>query len=109
MRCVVAPTIMRDREAAAALKSQPAELVDLPKFPNEKIDPARSGGDIVVQACANDPQVAVHAIRNLARAGSGVVEYKWSQLGFGHATATTRGRVLPAFPAPDSYLPQAST
>ena len=31
------------------------------------MDPARCGGDIVVQACANDPQVAVHAIRNLAR------------------------------------------
>ncbi len=47
-------------------------------------------GDIAIQACSDNPQVAIHALRNLARAGSGVVEYKWSQLGFGHATATTR-------------------
>ena len=47
----------------------PAELAPLPKFPNETMDPARCGGDICVQACANAPQVAVHAIRTLARVG----------------------------------------
>ena len=34
---------------------------------------ARSDGDLCVQACADDPQVAVHAIRNLARIGFGTV------------------------------------
>ena len=42
--------------------------------------PAR-GGDLCVQACADDPQVAVHAIRNLARIGFGTVAVRWSQLG----------------------------
>ncbi len=65
--------------------ARPKELKDLPKF----------SGDIAIQACSDNPQVAIHAIRNLARAGSGVVEYKWSQLGFGHATATTRGHRTP--------------
>ncbi|MGP4054066.1 iron uptake transporter deferrochelatase/peroxidase subunit [Mycobacterium sp. 4D054] len=74
---------------------RPAELVDLPKFPNEKIDPARSGGDIVVQACANDPQVAVHAIRNLARIGFGTVAVRYSQLGFGRTSSTTREQTTP--------------
>ncbi|MGE2734767.1 iron uptake transporter deferrochelatase/peroxidase subunit [Mycolicibacterium vaccae] len=74
---------------------KPAELVDLPKFPNEKIDPARSGGDIVVQACANDPQVAVHAIRNLARIGFGTVAVRYSQLGFGRTSSTTREQTTP--------------
>lgn len=74
---------------------KPAELVDLPKFPNEKIDPARSGGDIVVQACANDPQVAVHAIRNLARIGFGTVAVRYSQLGFGRTSSTTRSQTTP--------------
>lgn len=74
---------------------KPAELVDLPKFPNEKIDPARSGGDIVVQACANDPQVAVHAIRNLARIGFGTVAVRYSQLGFGRTSSTTRDQATP--------------
>ena len=74
---------------------KPAQLVDLPKFPNEKIDPARSGGDIVVQACANDPQVAVHAIRNLARIGFGTVAVRYSQLGFGRTSSTTREQATP--------------
>lgn len=74
---------------------KPAQLVDLPKFPYEKIEPARSGGDIVVQACANDPQVAVHAIRNLARIGFGTVAVRYSQLGFGRTSSTTREQATP--------------
>ncbi|GAA2159972.1 iron uptake transporter deferrochelatase/peroxidase subunit [Actinomadura napierensis] len=68
---------------------RPAALVDLPRFSGENLDPARSGGDICVQACADDPQVAVHAIRNLARIGMGVVGVRWSQLGFGKTSSTT--------------------
>jgi deferrochelatase/peroxidase EfeB len=41
-----------------------------------------------VQACANDPQVAVHAIRNLARIGFGTVAVRWAQLGFGRTSST---------------------
>ncbi|MGZ8801633.1 MAG: iron uptake transporter deferrochelatase/peroxidase subunit [Mycobacterium sp.] len=74
---------------------KPAELVDLPTFPNESIDPAKSGGDIVVQACANDPQVAVHAIRYLARIGFGTVALRYSQLGFGRTASTTRDQSTP--------------
>ncbi|WP_019631019.1 iron uptake transporter deferrochelatase/peroxidase subunit [Actinomadura atramentaria] len=69
--------------------SRPAALVDLPHFPGDALDPARSGGDIAVQACADDPQVAVHAIRNLARIGFGTVAIRWSQLGFGKTSSTT--------------------
>jgi deferrochelatase/peroxidase EfeB len=52
-------------------------------------------GDIVIQACADDPQVAVHAVRNLTRAGSGVVEVRWSQLGYGAASKTTQDEDTP--------------
>jgi deferrochelatase/peroxidase EfeB len=48
-----------------------------------------------VQACANDPQVAVHAIRNLARIGFGRVSVRWSQLGFGRTSSTTRAQATP--------------
>ncbi|MEV0776550.1 iron uptake transporter deferrochelatase/peroxidase subunit [Streptomyces sp. NPDC050428] len=68
---------------------RPEALVDLPKFPGDNLDPARSGGDLCVQACADDPQVAVHAIRNLARIGFGRVAIRWSQLGFGKTSSTT--------------------
>lgn len=74
---------------------RPAELQDLPKFPNETMDPTRSGGDICVQACANDPQVAVHAIRNLARVGFGTVAVRYSQLGFGRTSSTTKDQATP--------------
>jgi deferrochelatase/peroxidase EfeB len=74
---------------------RPAGLSPLPKFTNETMDPARSGGDICVQACANDPQVAVHAIRNLARVGFGTVAVRYSQLGFGRTSSTTREQSTP--------------
>ena len=74
---------------------RPAALVDLPHFPGDALDPDRSGGDIAVQACADDPQVAVHAIRNLARIGFGVVAVRWSQLGFGKTSSTTPGAQTP--------------
>jgi deferrochelatase/peroxidase EfeB len=74
---------------------RPAPLIDLPHFPGDNLDAARSGGDICVQACADDPQVAVHAIRNLARIGFGVVAVRWSQLGFGKTSSTTPDQQTP--------------
>ncbi|GAA4876412.1 iron uptake transporter deferrochelatase/peroxidase subunit [Kitasatospora terrestris] len=68
---------------------RPEALVDLPKFRGDRLDPNRVGGDICVQACADDPMIAVHAIRNLARIGMGVVNVRWSQLGFGKTSSTT--------------------
>jgi len=74
---------------------RPAELEDLPPLPGDELDPARSGGDIGVQACADDPQVAFHAIRNLARSGRGRVVMRWSQLGFGRTSSTSNTRETP--------------
>ncbi|MDX3643948.1 iron uptake transporter deferrochelatase/peroxidase subunit [Streptomyces sp. MB09-02B] len=68
---------------------RPEALVDLPQFAGDNLDKARSGGDLCVQACADDPQVAVHAVRNLARIGFGKVSVRWSQLGFGKTSSTT--------------------
>lgn len=74
---------------------RPAALRDLPHFPADRLDPARTGGDLCVQACANDPQVAVHAVRNLARIGFGVVSVRWSQLGFGRTSSTSTTQQTP--------------
>lgn len=65
---------------------RPAALADLPAFATDNLDPARSGGDLAVQACSDDPQVAFHAIRNLARIARDVATLRWSQSGFGGAT-----------------------
>ena len=69
--------------------ARPEALVDLPVFNSDVLDPARSDGDIAVQACADDPQVAFHAIRNLTRIGRGIVTLRWSQLGFGRTSTTS--------------------
>lgn len=74
---------------------RPAALRRLPHFPADQLDPTRSDGDLCVQACANDPQVAVHAIRNLSRLGFGTVALRWAQLGFGRTSSTTRAQSTP--------------
>lgn len=74
---------------------RPDALVDLEAFPGDNLDAARSGGDLCVQACADDPQVAVHAIRQLARIGFGKVAVRWSQLGFGKTSSTTPDEQTP--------------
>jgi deferrochelatase/peroxidase EfeB len=76
-------------------QSQPAALVQLPAFAGDELDPERSGGDLAVQACADDPQVAFHAVRNLARIGRGAVVMRWSQLGFGRTSSTSRAQETP--------------
>ncbi|MFJ9019128.1 iron uptake transporter deferrochelatase/peroxidase subunit [Streptomyces sp. NPDC102259] len=68
---------------------RPDALIALPTFAGDALDAARSNGDLCIQACADDPQVAVHAIRNLARIGMGKVVIRWSQLGFGKTSSTT--------------------
>ncbi len=70
-------------------------LKDLPALPGDELDRERCGGDLAVQACADDPQVAFHAVRNLARLGRGTVAMRWSQLGFGRTSTTTRAQSTP--------------
>ncbi|HEY0812847.1 MAG TPA: iron uptake transporter deferrochelatase/peroxidase subunit [Pseudonocardia sp.] len=74
---------------------KPAGLAPLPAFRGDQLDPALSGGDLCVQACADDPQVAVHAVRNLARMGFGTTAVRWSQLGFGRTSSTSTSQATP--------------
>ncbi|MER6846002.1 iron uptake transporter deferrochelatase/peroxidase subunit [Streptomyces platensis] len=87
----IGPTLFeKDGKDRFGIKERrPEALIELPQFPGDNLDKARSGGDLCVQACADDPQVAVHAIRNLARIGFGKVAIRWSQLGFGKTSSTT--------------------
>jgi len=79
----------RDRFGLAARR--PAALIDLPKFPGDQLVEEHTGGDLSVQACAEDAQVAFHAVRQLARIADNVARIRWVQTGFlpnspGHAT-----------------------
>lgn len=74
---------------------RPPALQALPRFTGDALVPERSGGDLCVQACADDPQVAVHAIRNLSRIAFGRASIRWSQLGFGRTSKTTSDQSTP--------------
>jgi len=82
-----------DRFGIAAKK--PDLLTKLPRFSGDALRPESGGGDLCIQACADDPQVAVHAIRNLSRIAFGRASIRWSQLGFGRTSSTSTSQVTP--------------
>src|SRR5699024_6941608 len=56
------PSLFRDdegRDRFGLADRRPRALERLPHFPADHLDPHRSDGDLCVQACADDPQVAV--------------------------------------------------
>lgn len=76
-------------ETYGLAEKKPALMRELVQLPSDNLQPAFTGGDLSLQACADDPQVAYHAIRNLARIAkaTGAAETRWSVLGFGRASA----------------------
>ena len=79
------PGVFDDRFGLAGRR--PRLLSPLPALPSDRLDPALTGGDLSLQACADDPQVAYHAIRDLARIARGTATVRWTVLGFGRASA----------------------
>jgi deferrochelatase/peroxidase EfeB len=68
---------------------RPEAFVDLPGFIGDQLVPEKTGGDLSVQACGDDPQVVFHAVRQLARMADGVARIKWVQTGFARNSATS--------------------
>jgi deferrochelatase/peroxidase EfeB len=87
------PGLFDSRFGLASRK--PVELGELPRFLGDQLIPMSSSGDLCIQACADDPQVAVHAIRNLSRIAFGRAQIRWSQLGFGRTSKTTVDQSTP--------------
>jgi deferrochelatase/peroxidase EfeB len=69
-----------DRFGLAARRPPPQ--VDLPRFVGDQMVPQRTGGDLSVQACSDDPQANLHSIRQLMRLAEGVAKVRWVQTGF---------------------------
>ena len=63
-------------------KQRPEALVDLPRCSGDQLVPERTGGDLSIQACADDPQVVEYAVRRLAKLASGIATMRWAQMGF---------------------------
>ncbi|MBN8886213.1 MAG: Dyp-type peroxidase [Rudaea sp.] len=79
----------KDRYGLAA--KRPEALVDMPKFPGDQLIPERTGGDLSVQASADDPMVVETAARHFAKLASGIAVMRWAQMGFtgGYAAGET--------------------
>ncbi|MCK9874557.1 iron uptake transporter deferrochelatase/peroxidase subunit [Frankia sp. Ag45/Mut15] len=89
----VGPSLFDDRFGLAARR--PAALTEIPAMPRDNLDPQRSHGDLCIQACADDPQVAFHAVRNLRRLAQGTAVLRWFQLGFGRTSTTSDSQDTP--------------
>ena len=61
---------------------RPDALVDMPSFNGDQLVEAHTGGDLSIQACADDAQVAFHAVRQLVRLAYGITQMRWVQAGF---------------------------
>ncbi len=61
---------------------RPEALIDLPKFPGDQLVESHTGGDISIQACSDDAEVALHAVRQFTRLADGLAALRWEQNGF---------------------------
>jgi deferrochelatase/peroxidase EfeB len=73
---------------------RPAPLVVLPAFAADALEGGLCGGDIGVQVCADDPQVAFHAVHNLIRLAGPTAVPRWALAGFG-GTSNSRSQQTP--------------
>ena len=75
----------------------PPALIELPAFARDELVSADGGGDLFLQACADDPQVAFHAVRSLDRIAPEIAALRWTQEGFSPSNTGGTPRNLMGF------------
>jgi len=76
----VGSTLFDDRYGLAA--SRPAHLVPMTSFPNDNLDQAQCGGDLILQLSAGSADTVVHALRDIAKNTRGGMQVNWRMDGF---------------------------
>ena len=76
----VGSTLFDDRYGLA--RRLPARLYPMQPFPNDDLDPAQCGGDIIVQLSAGSTDTVMHALRDIARNTRGGMQPNWRIDGF---------------------------
>ncbi|MGB3761791.1 MAG: Dyp-type peroxidase [Ornithinimicrobium sp.] len=94
---------------------RPTWAQDLPAFSHDQLDPAYSGGDLVLQISAHSPITVAHAQRQLTTSSAGLASTRWVQPGFREPMeyhgwsmrnlfGQVDGTVQPRFEGPDADL-----
>ncbi|GAB4085860.1 Dyp-type peroxidase [Myceligenerans cantabricum] len=75
--------------AAAGLAGRtPSWLGPLPAFGVDRLEDAWSGGDLLLQVCADDPVTVAHAVRVLVKQARTFTRQRWRQHGFRNSPGT---------------------
>jgi len=76
----VGSTLFDDRYGLA--DRTPAHLTTMHSFPNDDLDSAQCGGDLVIQFSAGNEDAVLHALRDVARHTRGGMQPNWRIHGF---------------------------
>jgi deferrochelatase/peroxidase EfeB len=76
----VGSSLFDDRYGLAALR--PLQLTSMTSFPNDDLDPAQCGGDLILQLSAGHMDTVVHALRDIAKNTRGGMQANWRIDGF---------------------------
>lgn len=71
---------------------RPAGVSVYPPFNKDALDPAYSGGDLLIQACSDDAVAASHAVDALTAAAAGTAVPRWRQAGFQRTPGVAPGQ-----------------
>jgi dye decolorizing peroxidase len=74
---------------------RPTGFDGLPAFSIDKLDPAWSGGDLLIHVAADDPLTVSHAVRHMTRVVSSIARPHYSQRGFVRAQGVAHHSVTP--------------
>lgn len=61
---------------------RPSWLRQLPPYPIDRLEPAYTGADLVLQVCAEEATTVAHAVRVLSKHVKSLVTVRWVQRGF---------------------------
>jgi deferrochelatase/peroxidase EfeB len=73
-------TLFDDRYRIADRK--PVHLIPMTSFPNDNLNPAQTGGDLLLQICAGSFDTALHALRDIAKHTRGAMQIRWRMDGY---------------------------
>ena len=76
----VGSTLFDDRYGLAG--KLPPRLTPMRSFPNDDLDPAQTGGDLILQLSAGDRDTVLHALRDITRSTLGGMQVNWRIDGF---------------------------